>query len=790
LTSYLESPLRGGASRVEDTYVRLLLKSSLYVFRRRRLFIVAFICVITVPGALFIRGLPNLFTSTVLLLVGYEAQTVANFKDVLEKRDSQVESLNTEMQIIRSRELATDVIQKLNLQQDPEFNPFLGREAGTDCPLAWIGDYVPMEVAPGLMAWVCRGLSALTTTADPCLMSSVGQDARPGSDGSGATHETCIEREAAVVMDRFSSRLDVSLIKESRAVSVAFTSLDAEKSAQIAGAVASTYLATQVEEKVGAAEKATMWLKEKISELRENVDESERAAELYKKEHAQRDISERLKSMTAQHLAAIAVKREAQSRLQQLQTFIGSEGVAAASGIIDYSPLRSLRAKEADLQGQLAQLSQEFGERHPQMVAVRAALRSLKGEMASEVNKTLERYETEVRTAEGNEQGIRHNLEDLGDAADLAATRLRELEREADANKQMLQRLLVRYNETSAQTDVNVNLPQARIISQANIPLGPSWPPRALFIVGLLGSSTLIGGGIAFAFERLRPGFSSRGELHAFTGLRVLGLFPAVARKDLRSKSPTSYILAHPRSILATTMRSISVNIFFHGHNKETKSLLITSSTSAEGKSTLAASLAIMGASSGKRVVLVDADLRQPFMHKWANISQTPGVAEYVLGSENLVKVLHRNRSSGVYVIPAGLVEGDPAVVLSSPKIAGLLDVLRKQFDIVVVDSPPVMMASESMVMATQVDMTVLVVRSGKTKRDVVECSLNQLLAVGANVGGTVLSLVNARDYALYSYGDSDGFSSGAKLYYNKQEETLPQIVETGIDVLRLTRKL
>lgn len=717
--------------------------------------------------------MPNQFTSSALLIVGYEAQTVANFKDVLEKRDLQTESVHTELQIIRSQELAEEVIEKLNLRQDPEFNPILGREAGTVWPLAWIEDFITTEASPSLIS------------------RSVGQDRPHGDDDRDVAQEGRIEREHALVLERFLSKMDVSLMEGSRAVSLSFTSLDPVKAAQIAGAIANSYLERQVREKVVAAEKATTWLKNKISEVRENVDESERAAERYKKEVAQRDVSGRVEMVAAQLVAAQAAKREAQVRYKQLQTVIGSEGVAAASEIIDSPLLLSLRAKEGDLRRQAAELSQHVGELHPQMVSVRAELESLKREMASAVNKTLERYKIEVRTEEENEQVLQDNLEILKsvDAADFAAVQLQELEREADVNKQMLQRLLARYKETSAQTDVDIHLPQARIISKATIPLKSSWPPRALFIAGLLVSSMLISSGIAFALERLRSGFSNGGEVQASTGFRLFGVFPEVAGKALGNKPPTSYIVDHPRSDLATAMRTISINIFLHEHNFETRSLLVTSSTSAEGKSTLAASLAVMGASAGKRVVVVDCDLRQPFMHKWATISEKPGVAEYVLGGESVIKVLHRDRSSGLYVIPSGSLEGDPAVVLSSPKIAELLNILRKQFDMVIVDSPPVMMASDSIVMAAQVDMTVLVVRSGKTSRDVVQYSLNQLQAVGANVGGTVLSLVNARGYTQYRYGEPYQFSPGPNFYYDKQKKTLPEEREPAVDVLRLTRR-
>jgi capsular exopolysaccharide synthesis family protein len=748
----------------QESYLGVLWKKTWGLFRRHLALIVSTICIISIPGIILVYMLPSQYTAEALVVIEARQRNVANIKDVLETKPFTPEALNTQIEIIQSREVAQHVVEMYNLWNDPEFNALLAEQRastseGDDGETMW-------EKGRRVLRDLCRPLFtpnyaelrdaiAKATALDRQLRGGQPQD------------EALNDRfQDDLVNTILLSKLRVSPIKGSHAVVVSFTSQNRDKAARLTNAIVDTYVGLQVSDKLEAAEGATRWLKDEIASLQQKVEKTENAVEAYKRESGLFGLNEQVNSLATRLVSATAERTQAESRLKQIEQILNSGDIESAVDLVDSPLLQALRTRRQVLMSQAAELSSQLGERHPKMLDLRTGLDDIKDKMVKELKNAGERYRNEAKAARANEVGLQSKMNELEQRSSNAQVRLHQLERVADANRQVLERFLVRSQETSAQTDAGLHNSESDIASKASIPLFPSWPPRALLIAGFLVASTMIGAGLASGIELLTPGFRSSMELESATGKQVLAWVPSLPRRSLKGTRATSYVLNNQNSMFAAAIRSLVARSTLNALSAKPKSMLFTSISTAEGKSTIAISLARIEALSGKKVVILEADLRKPVFHRLLDIPPSPGLSDYVLGDSSLLNVLYRDRPSGAYVIPAGRSLGDPLDVFSSQKMSSLLQVLSKQHDLVIIDAPPITVASDAQILAAKSDTTIFVVRWGKTDREIVTYGLNRLLAGGARVGGLVLSLVNSGEHKTYGYVDSAYFSAATKKYF------------------------
>lgn len=210
-----------------------------------------------------------------------------------------------------------------------------------------------------------------------------------------------------------------------------------------------------------------------------------------------------------------------------------------------------------------------------------------------------------------------------------------------------------------------------------------------------------------------------------------------------------------PKSIAAESYRTLRTNIQYSSFDKEYKTILVTSSEPGEGKSTTAGNLALSLAQSDKKVILIDCDLRKPSIHKKFKLSNAAGLSDVIIGKENIANVTYKY-NEGLVILPAGKIPPNPAEMLGSKAMTSMLEALKKVFDYIILDTPPVQAVTDAQILSTKADGTILVVRAEKTKKDSVHNSLGLLKKVNANVIGTVLNglEVNSNNYYYY-YGES-----------------------------------
>jgi len=722
----------------------------LQILWRRRAIVLGTILVSLLLALAYLMTATPKFAATVSLLIQNKEDTfqqLAVIEAALNGTQTPGEDVVTELEVMRSRRLAAKVVDDLDLINDPEFNASLVEPSTMSQIIGWLN---PMRLVALVMP-------------------------KPDPGISSEERRKALERES--VIDSFSSNLSVSQLGLSRLFFISFMSEEAEKAAKIANALADAYIIDRLEARYEETRRATDWLSQKIADLRVDLNQKERVVEEFRREAGllagaggSTLITEQVSELNAQLIVARASRAEAEARLSQIRRMGQRPGGASAAADVLGSPvIIALLNQEAEIKRSAAQLADEYGERHPRIISVRSELRDIQGKIAGEVAKVVQKLESDVGVAQARESSLQQGLEQLKRTmaqTNTADVQLRALEREVETNRTMLQSFMNRFEEMSAQLDLNQQS-TVRVLSRAIGPQYPSWPKKSLVLVVVFLGSALLGIGFVFLLEQFDRGFRSGEQIEEQTGVRSLGMVPALEGSRRRVGDPVDYVLKRPASAFGEAIRSVYTSILMAaGAEKTGTSVLITSCQPGEGKSTLSMCVVRMFAASGRKVVLIEADVRRPRASDALRVPAQPGLVELLSDRADLADVLHKDDKSGAYIIPAGGPAADPTHILASPGVRSVVDALSKNFDLIVVDSPPLMAVADSRILAPQVDSTVVVVHWGKTHRNVVSLGLKKLFETGARVSGVVLAQVDSKKHAEYGYGDSAYYYKPVKKYY------------------------
>jgi capsular exopolysaccharide synthesis family protein len=410
-----------------------------------------------------------------------------------------------------------------------------------------------------------------------------------------------------------------------------------------------------------------------------------------------------------------------------------------------------------------------MGERHPLMVTTQGELANVRQKMQDEVQRIISDLSNEVAVARARERELQNNMSALqSDAADvdLAGVELRDLTMEADANRELFGTFLTRFREIVEQQELQEA--DARIMSAASIPLGPSYPQVKLVTMIGFAASLVLGVLLVFVVERWDTGygFRSADEIQSALGLRALALVPDLSRRETNGASAEDYIVLKPNSAYAEALQRIRTSLFLTDGEQTPKTVLVTSSVPLEGKSAIAASLARQSARSGLKVILVDADLRRPRLHEVLGLANQNGLSEVLTGRVSPEAAIKHDERSGLDFLPAGVGVVSPPDLFRSSTMRILLEEMGAYYDLVIIDSPPVGAVSDGLTLSGIVDKSLYVIRWEQTPRNVVLAGMRQMFEAGADVAGVVLSRVDLKKHARYGYADSGYYRGNYSKYY------------------------
>jgi len=557
------------------------------------------------------------------------------------------------------------------------------------------------------------------------------------------------------------SGLTIEPVRNSRLVRISFDSAVPTFAARVANGVAEAFIASGLERRFGANSYASTYLEDQLKTTRARLEDSERQLVAFAQKENLVSSGEG-QSLAGQNLSdlnsALATAQEqrirAQARWSQAQA---ARGAALPADMLSDSIIRTLQQQRAQLQGTYQQQLQVFKADYPQMLQLKGQMNDLEEQISAELRNIRASVKAEFDSAIAQERLLQDQLAALRTASldvDDRSIDYNIIKREVDTNRQLYDGLLQRYKEVGVAGDVRSN--NISIIDRAEVPgsrFSPSLP-RNLAIGLLLG--LLLGVLIAFVLDFLDDTLKSPEDVEQRLKLAVLGIIPKLVKqspeeafKDLRSAFSESY-------------RSVRTALQFSTDHGVPRVLLVSSASPGEGKTTTAMALARNFAQMGKRVLLIEADLRNPSLHKSLGIRTESGLSNLLSGALTIPEVVLQTNQERLEVILAGPLPPNPAELLSGSRLVSLLSIASAHYDQVIIDGPPVMGIADAPILANAADGTILVVHSAHTRITTAQAAVKRLHSARAHVIGSLLTKYDAKaagygyNYeGYYAYGGS-----------------------------------
>jgi exopolysaccharide transport family protein len=734
-----------------DNYVHHL-RESLRVLKRRRWTIAATTAAFVAAALLFVIIVSPRYTATATVLIDPRRSNVVdsdNSQQKVSNPSSDDATVNSQAVLLQSDAVLRRVVDDLKLGEDPEFS---GHSS--------------------ILGSILGPIIRLFTPK---------REATPGQSPEDIAKAKALDYLGT-------KRLKVARDGTTFVVDVSATSESPEKAAKISNTVVDSYFAEQVQGKFDTRKIAASWFDQQLEALKSKVQQSDRAVEEYRAAHnltITQGVTvndQQLTDLNNKLIDAHVQTAEARAKFEQVENIVKTHAdPGTLEQALQSEVIARLRTQYADVAKNVADVSSKYGPQHPLVVNARAQLRATKKLIDEEVHRILENTREAYKVAQSREDALtksQSKLKQVTNETCIEQVRLRELQREADANRTLYESFLARYKETSAQE--SLELPDARLVSKADVPLNPSFPKTTLILAfsGLLGVG--FGGLLAFVLDSFDHRVKSLRQAEEVTGVPTLAAVPAIGTRELSNRAnrgrqelenydpnavqllPTAmqpplmrYVLDEPTSLFAESVRAVRLAIQRAARHEPTKSIMVTSSIDGEGKTTLAVNLALSIASLGQRVILVEGDLRTPEMSRSLCPQASVGVVEVALGRARFEQALFFDRPTGLAVLPSPpkpREEADSEFVFSDA-MRNMLDHLRKHFDYVIIDSPPLVPLVDARALGEVADRVVLTIRWDSTPRDVVAQALETLAPMQEHLLGTVLTRVDMhrlRDYDYY----------------------------------------
>ena len=686
--------------------------------KRKWTVIVSVVVVFITAGLITIRQTP-IYDAVTSIVISRRSSNPLNLKDADASADDEQQDINTEIKILQSDTMAESVIRRLNLDGRPEF---------------------------------------------------AGNEQVQSSGGIPVTESPAQERaRQEQLVRKFQGSLKVQQVPDTALVEIKYSNPDPSLAAEIANAITTTFIEQNVKARYDSTTQATDWLSKQLADLQINLEQSEAKLVKYQKDHGivgtddkQNLTIENLDELNKELTGAQADRIQKES-LALITTTSNPETLSA---VLQDPILTSLRQQQTQLQAQYALLSTEFGPGYTKVLELKNQLDQVNRSYREEIQNSVNRIQSDYQTAVHREQMLQSALAQQTSVADQlnsSAIEYKVLKQEADSNRQLYDGLLQKLKEATLAASLESS--NMRVVDKARVPLYPARPniPRNLEFALLIG---LVGGtAIAFALEALDTTIRTPDQAENISGLPILGVIPLVSAFDKaaigakahllktfpRSNTQPRPLISHfePQSEIAEAYRALRTSILLSSPSSPPRSILVTSSVPQDGKTMTCINIAIVLAQQGKRVLVVDADMRRPNIHKAFGLSGQVGLSNVLTGGAKVSDAIQTTVHPNLFAIAAGPIPPHPSELLSSTWMRDLLKRWREEYDYVVFDSPPVISVTDAVLLSVQTDATILIIRSGQTSSAHVRRTRNLLLSVKANLLGIV---VNAADLASPDY--------------------------------------
>lgn len=734
---------------------------------KHRWLALAMLVLVTLPILAWTWMQKPVYEATVRLVLDPEPQNPLPFREPGQEQPSP-EVGRTQQQVLRSRQLAARTVNAMKLWEHPEFGGGPPAPSITSRIKGWFGSE-PAPVSPAAATPPAATRKAPAASKEP---------ANPGAAGTGTSpvpkvEPPVLDPRAEALAGAFASRVRVSAVYLTRVVNVSFEAQDPELAARAANTLADEFITVDLESRFDQAQQGTQWLEAQLAEQRKKVEQSEQALQRYKEQqdalsvgNPQNIVSQRLSDLSSAVTRARTDRLTREAGYRQVEA-AQAEGTLESVPVIAANPaVQQLRAQLGELQRQRAELEQRYGERHPEMIKIQVALDQTRQRLQAEVAKAVDVVRNEYQAALANERSLAGALEaQKGDSLRLNKQDLEygRLQRDAQSNRQIYDTLLQQARELGITSELKRSA--VRVLDRAevpDVPIRPDKPKNALLALAM-GLFAAIG--VVFGREYMDPRLKTPDDVQRHLRLPFIGLIP-MADATQNGGAPLFGAVEHPA--FSEALRRVRTNLELLSPQGVVKILLVTSTGPQEGKTTISVGVARALAAAGHRTLLVDADMRRPKVHRLLGLVRKPGLAEFLSSKADVIAIARRTDADNLVVIPAGARTNSSTELLSTPHFGMLLTTMERRFDWIVIDSPPVLSASEAALLARFATGVLFVVGAEMPPKGAAQKAVEQLVVARARFAGAVL---NRAAVDRHGYYYSPYYSKKYESYYAKDDD-------------------
>ena len=698
--------------------------------RKRLKLVIALPIVASALVAVLVSTMSNRYDASAIIQIDPRQKSIAHLDTVVSDLKGDQPTVESEVEIVRSRPIILQVIETLGLRSDPDFTtPSLTKRL------------------KGMLGFSSEQLSTVGLVRAPAKprdqIADILQIDEPGSS----------RPERDEVAAAFYDKLKVTRVRNTLLIDIRFSATEAVKAARIANTIAETYLKDQLDSKTRASQTASTLLEQKLDEMRVRVAEAERKVEQWKAANGVFDsegqiLSEKqLARLMEQTVVARNTTSEAKAKFEQAQKLArAGDGGTAIVEVLQSHTIRLLKEQLGTVTRKSAELKTKYGPRHPEILKIEAEKTEAESQLQAEIAKLVANLKNEAEVAESRERQLTQSLAQLKDQQIVSkdtGVELKNLERDANSSKQLYESLLTRYKQTTETQ--GFQLPDVRIIEKADAPLYAASPKRKQLVLMAGAAGLIIAIALAILLELMAPGIGHVEDVERKLEVAHLASVPSLAGQDSNfgAAKAVRFIVAEPSSVYADAIRNARRELDMRRVASGPRIILVTSSVPGEGAEIIASNLAHHYAMTGSRPLLIDCDARlQPLTRQLAAQRQR-GLFDQILARQPLEQAILRDGLTGLHFMPAAgqsPIAASVPELLSSKAMSDALIGLKSQFETIILSAPPLFPVLDGRILADHADQLVFVMTWQRTPKQLAKKALKSLGSNERKVAGVVLN--------------------------------------------------
>ncbi len=709
------------------------------IILRRKFMILTFFVITATIASIVTFSMVPIYTASTKILV--EEQ---NINPLNASRDLRFDRrfLSTQYQIIKSVNVAKNVVKILSLDTVHSHH-FFARSGNN----------------PGFLSSIKKSIkefiSGLTKIEELDVEEDLGQepiDQLPAVDELTASD---------IIAGRLTGGLEVFPVRNTDIIELSYSDTNPVMAQMIVNAFVEAYIEEVLEINMSTASRTMKWMAKKAEEERINLEKSERALHQYMRDRNivssedRRDtVYDRLTVLSTQLTEAVARRNDLDEKIKNISKFDLTKNISEIESYPTFSTdpsMVSLRQKISAIEQNIDELSKKYGEKHPLMIRARSEKKILEDGKRQNILRIIEIEKNNYELTRANVHSLRSRIsETKREALFLSENFLQHsiLKREVDSNRIIYRSLLEELKvQKLANQEQRISV---WVIEKARVPSYPSKPNKKKYLMlGLM--LALCGGiGIAFLIEFLDNTIKSSDDMEKRYGLTVLG---TILQSKEKEKTAERIVQFDSMSVIAESYKAIRTSILLSSAEKPPKKILISSMSPKEGKTTISSNLAATIADNDFKVVLIDCDLRKSRLHKVFELNNHKGLSSYLAGSAGTGIIISEPTIANYSIIPAGPPPPNPAELLGSNRFKELISKLEAKYDFIILDSPPIMNVTDSLLLSKLVDGMIIVCRAGQTKYETFSKGMKVLGNVKSHILGCIVNGIEIKQAGYYYYG-------------------------------------